>query len=285
MDPNRTDVVLEELTRLREEVVNTRNVTIKTDNLIKNLGGEVKAITQRQAHLERKSLWNSVFAYLIFVALIAGGLYLTFQARMEKHQVDQALFEKKEAGYKREIAELSAELGRWKQIERELLEFERLVRDGKKEAAVAKFSALRRVRFSGLLEDLIGRFKAEVARDKYEQGLEMFEQGSFDRADEAFMKSLEYDPEPEYLGSLLYRQGMSAVRMKDYPRAAELLRKALEYKHARKHLANARYHLAFSHDQMGEKRTACALYRRFYRSHSRHPWARRARSRSSRLCK
>ncbi|MEZ4436575.1 MAG: tetratricopeptide repeat protein [bacterium] len=283
MQPDHTDIVLEELARLREEVVNTRNVTIKTDNLIKNLSAEVKAITDKQRQQDRKSLINSVGAYLIFVALIGTGLYLTFQARMEKHQADSALFEKKEAGYKREIAELNAELGRWKQIERELLEFERLVRDGNKEQAVAKFSSLRRVRFAGLLEDLIVRFKAEVARDKYDAGVEHYAQGNFDKADEAFIKSIEYNDAPEYLGELLYHQGMSALRMKDFPRAAELLQKALEYKHERRTLADARYHLAYAYDRMGEKRTARDLYYRFFNRHEGHVWAPRAKRRWAQL--
>lgn len=283
MQPDHTDIVLEELARLREEVVNTRNVSIKTDNLIKNLSAEVKAITDKQQRQDRKSLINSVGAYLIFVALIGTGLYLTFQARMEKHQADQALFEKKEAGYKREIAELNAELGRWKQIERELLEFERLVRDGNKEQAVAKFSSLRRVRFAGLLEDLIVRFKAEVARDKYDSGVEHYGQGNFDKADEAFIKSLEYNDVPEYLGSLLYHQGMSALRMKDFPRAADLLQKALEHKHERRTLADARYHLAYAYDRMGEKRTARDLYYRFFNRHEGHVWAPRAKRRWKQL--
>lgn len=283
MPTDHTDIILEELARLREEVVNTRNVSIKTDNLIKNLSTEVKAITDKQQRQDRRSLINSVGAYILFVALIGAGAYMTFEARLEKHAADQALFEKKEAGYKREIAELNAELGRWKQIERELLEFERLVRDGNKEQAVAKFSSLRRVRFAGLLEDLIVRFKAEVAQDKYRAGVEHYDEGNFDKADEAFLKSLEYNEEPEYLGDLLYHQGMASLRMKDFPRASELLQRALEYKHPRRILADARYHLAYAFDRMGEKRTARDLYYRFFNRHEGHVWAPRAKRRWKQL--
>ncbi len=285
MPLDHSDIVLEELARLREEVVNTRNVSIKTDNLIKNVAAEVKAITDRQAQTERKSILNSVFAYVIFVVLIGAGLYLTFQARLEKHQVNHALYEKKEAGYKRTIAELNAELGRWKQIERELLEFERLVRDGNKALAVAKFSTLRRVRFSGLLEDLIVRFKAEVALEMFQKGRDLYEKGTFDKADEAFLKSLEYDEQPKHLAELLFYQGMSALRLKDFPRAAELLRKALESEDSldTRDKAVARYHLAYAHDRMGEKRTARNLYFRFFERHTKHSLAPRAKRRYQQL--
>ncbi len=281
--PDHNDLFLEELARLREEVINTRNVSIKTDNLIKNLASEVKGITERHTQQEKRSLINSVAAYLIFVVLISLGLYLTFEARLEKHQAELALFEKKEFAFKREIAELKAELGRWHQIERELLEFERLVRRGNKEKAVAKFGSLRRVRFSGLLEDLIVRFRAEVARDKFDHGLELFKQGSFDKADEAFMKSLEYNEEPSYLGELLYHQGMSAMRLKDFPRAADLLRRGLSHKHAWRVRADALYHLAYAHDRMGEKRSAANLYHRFFSQYAKHHMVPRARRRYKQL--
>ncbi len=276
MEPDKSDLILEELARLREEVVSTRNAGIKTDNVLKGLAAEFKSGTQKQVQGEHKLLINSIFSYILFALLAFGGLYLVFEARLDKQRTDQTLFEKKEASYKREIAELKAEVGRWKQIERELLEFERLVREGNKEQAVAKFSSLRRVRFSGLLEDLIVRFRGDVAEETYERGVEYFKVGNFEKADEAFLKSLEYSESPSYLADLLYYQGMSAVRIKDYPRAAEILRKALSYKQQPKVHAEIQYHLAYAYDRMGEKRTARELYQAFVNQHPKHPLQPRA---------
>ena len=285
MHPDNIDLILEELGRLREEVVNTRNVSIKADNLIKNLATEVKAITDKQRKQERRSILNSGIAYMIFVLLIGGGAYLTFESRLDKERSDKALFADKEAGYKKEIGELNAELGRWRQIELELLEFERLVRTGRKEQAVAKFSTLKRVRFSGLLEHLIDRFRAEVAREKYDAGVAHFNKGSFTKAEAALAQSGEYDDDPPYLGQLLYYQGMSALRLKDFPRASEQLRKSLEHKQERRMTADARYHLAYAFDRMGERRTARDLYYRFFQRHESHPWAPRAKRRYKQLKK
>ncbi len=279
MSSDKSGLVLEELARLREEVVGTRNLTIKTDNLIKHLQTDVQAVSTRMGQSRRRAILNSVFTYLIFVVLIFTGLYLTFDARLAKHAADKELFAKKENTYKRDLIELQAQLGRWKQIERELLEFERLVRDGNKEQAVAKFSSLRSVRFSGLLKDLISRFKAEVAEDKYDRGKELFDQGNFDKADEAFLKSLEYNESPKYIGKLMYYQGMSALRLKDFERAANLLRKGIGHKLERRDLADASYHLAYAHDRMGEKRTARDLYHRFFNRHAKHGFAPRAKRR------
>lgn len=283
MDPDPTDTVLEELARLREEVVNTRNLTIKTDNHVQNLTSEVKGITRSLGQGERKNLLNSFVAYILFVVLIAGGLWLTFQARLDKSTADKALFAQKESESREKIAELNAELGRWKQIERELLEFERLVKEGQKEQAVASFNALRRVRFAGLLEELVSRYKADVARETYERGKKLFDQGNFAQADESFSKALDYDSEPPYRGELLYHQGMAALRLKDFPRAAELLRNALGHDLERKVMADANFNLAYAFDRMGERRTARELYQRFIDRHPKHALAPQAKLRHKQL--
>ena len=153
----------------------------------------------------------------------------------------------------------------------------------KRESSARHSASLRRVRFAGLLEDLIVRFKAEVAQEKYKVGVENYDQGNFDKADEAFIKSLEYNETPDYLGMLLYYQGMSALRLKDFRRSADLLQKALEFKHDNRIKADARYHLAYSYDRMNEKRTARDLYYRFFNRHENHPFAPRAKHRYKQL--
>ena len=222
---------------------------------------------------------------MLLTSLVCGGAYLVVENRTERFAGAMAAQKAKEGSYRKEIAELRAKLGRWVQIERELLEFERLVATGNKEAAVAKFTGLRRVKFSGLLEGLVGQFKSEVATETFQKGVALFEKGSFGRAEASFVKSLEYDKKPPYLGSMLYYQGMTALRMKDFAKSAQLLRAALDYKHGRKRRAEARYHLAHSHDRLGEKRTARELYNRFVMRHSKHPYAAQAKRRYKQLLK
>jgi hypothetical protein len=111
-------LVLDELARVREEVVNTRNLTIKTENALKNLATEVKTVARRQEGHDKKALLNNVGTYFLFVVVSAGGLWLTFQARLEKSKADHALFAKKETQLQHEVDELRAELGRWQQVER-----------------------------------------------------------------------------------------------------------------------------------------------------------------------
>ena len=270
---------------LESAMVGVRNVAIKTDNRVKNLESQLKTLLDDQQNQRRRQVLSSGIAYLLFVLLIGLGARLSYQTHLEKHKAVQARAEARIAAFEKERAQLKAEVGRWTQIERDMLELQSLVNSGRKEEAVSKFSALKRVRFSGLLEDLVVRFKEEVAREKFEQGVEHFEKGRFDQADRAFVRSLEYLERPSYLGDLLFHQGMSALRLKDFARASSTLRTSLAYKHRRPVLAEARYHLAYAHDRMGEKRTAKDLYFRFYNAHPKHRYAQRAKRRHKALKK
>ncbi len=270
---------------LREEVTEVRNGGIKTEHQLKNLAAEVRGLGEQEGARDRRRFLHSGVAYGLFVLLVAGGAFLVIHARTGEQEAQRALFAQKQAAYQEEIGELRTQLGRWKQIERTMLEFESLVKTGNKERAVEAFADLKNVRFSGLLEDLISRFRREVAREKYDTALTSYRKGSFDRADALFTKSLEFEQKPPYLGSLLHHHGMTMLRLKSFARAAKLLREALDYNHGSKELAELRYHLAYAHDRLGEKRTARDLYYRFSQRHSKHHFAPRAKRRYESLKK
>ena len=260
--PEQQQELQAELARLREEIAQTRNVVIKADNLIKNINAEVRTVTLRQGQQERKTFFNSAASYFIFVLLIFAGLYFTFQSRLQGYDMRDRLAQTKAEGQRREIAQLNTELERWRQTERDMLEFEQLVREGEKERAIEQFDSLRRLKFSGLIEQIVLQFKSEVATELYEQGVNLYEEDAA-AAKALFLRSLEYNPEPPYIGQLYYYQGMTAFRLEEYREATEHFRAALEHRHSRKHKANLEYYLAIAHERLGDRRIARTLYCRF----------------------
>ena len=71
---------IEELVRdLNQEIIETRSQTIKTDNSLRNLVGDIKEIAKRQEGYERRFVVNSVAAYVLFAALSFVGLLLFFK--------------------------------------------------------------------------------------------------------------------------------------------------------------------------------------------------------------
>jgi tetratricopeptide (TPR) repeat protein len=256
--------ILEQLNQLKDEVIKTRHVVIKNDHILKNLGADIKGVTIKQSQQERKTLFNSATAYLIFVILIFIGLYLTFQAKLDKQLNEHEMIKKQITSYQKEIEQLTSELGRWQQIEKDLLEFQRLVKEGQKEEAVVKFVHLQNVKFAGLLQELINQFNVEVAQENFNYAVKLYEQGNFKKALEIFDKTLSYHAKPSYLGSLYYYQGMSLLKLDDYEKATEILKKAQDYSNERGIRIDIEFHLAKAHDLKGDKQIAKTLYQRFY---------------------
>lgn len=92
---NEIDKALEEI---RREVIEGRNLVIKTDNLLKNLHAELKTVAKRQDDFQRKQWISSGVAYVAFVALcVAAAIAVTKTAsaggeaereRLEKQVAD-----------------------------------------------------------------------------------------------------------------------------------------------------------------------------------------------------
>ena len=273
------------VSEVRDELNNIRNLTIKTEHQLKLVSNEVKAVSNFRVQSRLSRFLSSGIAYLLFTVLVSSGAWVYVQAKLDASRKQGMLFEQKERTYQREAADLRGQLGVWRQIERELLEFENLVRKGRKEEAVEKFAALSSVSFAGLLEDLVASYQKQVAAEKFKFGRELYEKGNYDRADALFVKSLEFDSKPSYHGTLHYFQGMSALHLKDYSRAARLIRRALDQGMERRLIASARYHLAYAHDRMGERRTARNLYFRFYNTYPKNRYYKVAKQRFQRLKK
>ena len=70
-----------DLSDLRREVIESRNLVIKTDNLLKNLHAELKLMGRKQDNFEKRQWASSVGAYFLFAA-VAVLLAFTF-ARSE----------------------------------------------------------------------------------------------------------------------------------------------------------------------------------------------------------
>jgi len=59
-----------ELSLLRKEVIEARNLVIKTDNLLKNMHAEIKKMGARQDEFAKRRFWSSGTAY-VCISVIA----------------------------------------------------------------------------------------------------------------------------------------------------------------------------------------------------------------------
>ena len=71
----------DEVRQIKKEIVESRGLIIKTNNLVNALGADIKSIAKRQAGYERRLNWNSGVAIVVIGVISFAGLKLYFDAQ------------------------------------------------------------------------------------------------------------------------------------------------------------------------------------------------------------
>ena len=256
--------VVETLRDLKTEIVESRNLTIKTDHLVKNLGSDVRQIGRRQEKYEKRYVFNSVVAYILFSVLIFAGLYLAFQSQVAREREAVLARDVRIADLHDRVAELEAELDRRKDAEEQAYTLYRLVEDNRRDEVLTSFPQARGKLVNRaeveLLRREVQRINVELARAEFEEGVEAFRTRKWEKARDALLKSLKHIDKPDYAMELNYKLGMSQFSLKDFNAAAEHLREATRHEQ-RKELRNeTMWHLAVALDNEGRASEARPAY-------------------------
>lgn len=82
------------LEEVRREVIESRNLVIKTDNQLKTLHAELKLVGKRQEDFQKRQWISSGVAYLAFVGLCIGGVVAITNARTASATAERERLEK-----------------------------------------------------------------------------------------------------------------------------------------------------------------------------------------------
>src|SRR5271165_5911824 len=93
----------DELRDIKREIVESRGLIIKTNNLTNALAADLKSISKRQIGFERRAFWNSAGANLLFVVVVIGVVKLAWDARIDSVMAETS-------GSKQKIARIEKEL-------------------------------------------------------------------------------------------------------------------------------------------------------------------------------
>jgi TolA-binding protein len=110
-----SDKALEEI---RREVIEGRNLVIKTDNQLKTLHAELKLVGKRQEDFQRRQWISSAVAYAVFAGLCVAGAIAISNARTATAGADRERFEK-------QVKDLTAQIEQLKTADAALASNER----------------------------------------------------------------------------------------------------------------------------------------------------------------
>jgi TolA-binding protein len=186
----------DELREIKREIIESRGLVIKTNNLANALSADIKSIAKRQQGYERRIAWNSATAYVVFVVVVLAALKLAFDARFDsieaatKHLRDESarMGQELETARQREAERQAAEL--------EAAKFYDLVKQGKRMDLIKGWESMRSKPLSKaeaqFLADAVDRAKSEQAALLYVQGLDSVHLQRWQEAATAFEDSLRY---------------------------------------------------------------------------------------------
>src|SRR5579862_4183998 len=162
----------EELSEIKREIIESRGLVIKTNNLTNALSSDVKSIAKRQQTYERRLSWNSASAYVVFFA----ALKLAWDARVDQIKAETEQRGQDNERLRKELKDAQKRDEDRARAEARAAQFYDLVRQGKRADLVEQYASLKNEPLSkaeaAVFGDAVERARNELAAQLYQQGMD-----------------------------------------------------------------------------------------------------------------
>ncbi|MEP7052794.1 MAG: tetratricopeptide repeat protein, partial [Pseudomonadota bacterium] len=185
-----------EIEEIKREIVESRALTIKTNNLVNALAADLKSISKRQQGAERKVVLNSATAYVVTIAVLLVFVKLTWDIRLEtvrsenKETRDQLDAVQKDIKVEQEREELQ------KRASRQASEFYQLIVQSKRQELIAAYPDVVKLELTpterAVFDAAVERAKNELSLIAYQTGVDHMRMLRWHEAQQAFRESLKY---------------------------------------------------------------------------------------------
>jgi TolA-binding protein len=186
----------DELRDIKREIIESRGLVIKTNNLTNALSADIKSIAKRQQTYERRLSWNSATAYIVFVVVVFAALKFAVDARVDAIEAKYKHMGAENTRLKELEAQVKDRESKNKDAEEAAARFYDLVRQNKRLDIVRGYDT---VKTQGITKseqlvfaDAVERAKGELAFMTYQQGLESSKLQRWQEAATHFEQSLGY---------------------------------------------------------------------------------------------
>lgn len=187
----------EELRDIKREIIESRGLIIKTNNLTNALAADLKSIGKRQQNFERRTFWNSAAANGLFVVVVIGAVKFAWDARVDsvEHETRQA---KAEIGkLKEDQKTFQTQADGRARADAAALAFYELLKGGKKKELIDAYENVRKENLSraeqAFFRDEVRKAKSQLSVSAYHEGLDSMGAGRWHEGVVAFEESLSFD--------------------------------------------------------------------------------------------
>lgn len=184
----------DELLEIKREIVESRSLVIKTNNLTNSLAADIKAISKRQVAHEQRTFWNSAGANILFFVVVLVVVKVAWDARVDS-------VEQETRGAKERATKLEADMKLLEEKEDQRTKAEsaaavyyELVRAGRLQEVVDGYEAIRKEPLTraehALFTDAVERARTELSLRSYQMGLDHVRMGRWHEAATSFEESV-----------------------------------------------------------------------------------------------
>ncbi len=185
-----------ELEEVKREIVESRALTIKTNNLVNALSADLKSIAKRQQNYERRIFFNSAAAYVVTIAILFVVLKFAWDARLDAVRAETKNTRDK-------FAQLEKDLKEAQQREQERLrataaaaQFYELIRQNKRSEIINGYDEVAKVELTRtertVFERAVEQSRNELSLVRYQEGLDHARTGRWHEAQQSLAESLKY---------------------------------------------------------------------------------------------
>jgi TolA-binding protein len=180
----------DDLREIKREIVESRGLVIKTNNLTNALAADLKSISRRQLAFERRVVWNSAAANVLFVLVVLGVVKVAWDSRVDSVQAETKGAREKIAKIEADLRDAQKKADERVKTESAAAAFYELVRAERRQEVIDGFEALRKEPITraelAMFTDAVDRARSELSIRAYQLGLDHERTGRWHEAAVAF---------------------------------------------------------------------------------------------------
>lgn len=222
----------DEIREIKTEIIESRGLIIKTNNLTNSLSADIKSIAKRKASDERRLNLNSWVAYVLMAALSFFGLRMWSNVRINEIEGEKEELLREVKELRRDLTEETGRAERREQAEASAAAFYRLIQSKERVKVVEGYDAIRDQLLSeaekNFFRDTADNFRLDLSIAAYTTGLGMMRTGRYSEAAESFHESMRLNDAGAHTPSVKYQLATAYLHLGRYGEAQVMANEVLE---------------------------------------------------------
>lgn len=269
----------DDIREVKKEIVEIRSLVIRTNNLTAALGADLKTVAKKQKTYERRMLWNSAAAYVIFVVLIFVGLKMAYDVRIDKDEEQITKLQDEKAELKRKVEAAKPQVQATTRDEAAISALYEFFRNENFEQVLAQWDRLRAEKADEeltpnertILRDLLAEAKGRLSFEHFQTGLQAMHEGRWPDAETQLRQAIALDRASPYVTRVQHALTEVLKAEGRCEEAISILQGLIESDLDRDMADDYHLSLADCHERMRQFDKALTLYTQFAEKFESYP--------------